>query len=315
MSRAVVLVYSGDSSWELTSTIHHFSPRLPEDMIFQIFYSHKTLSQELEKIKTIYPRKFILSRMNSRWVDMLRARDTTNNFYVRTVEFWRQLAGERVLFIQIDSVICSKSRHRLQDFMRYDYIGAPWPYDWLIGGNSSYHIPQHSPEFFGGNGGLSIRSRDSMVGCSLAALNGSYPHPDGFAEDVFFSSCLKYFLKSRVLPGQEIARKFSLEAVRVDEKPWGCQRCWKFHSVDYLIRTCPDAVNSGSRDTAKMGSSSVNWISFVNFYLSSRILSHLTGVFAALALCGILWRVRRRRGNNNPFHTSYQTSKISKTDL
>jgi len=55
MSRAVVLVYTRDTSWELTIIIHHFNPR------FQIFYTLQTLLEELEKTKTIYPRKFILS--------------------------------------------------------------------------------------------------------------------------------------------------------------------------------------------------------------------------------------------------------------
>jgi len=285
-------------------------------MIFQIFYGNHSLLVGLEELKTVYPRKFILSRMNTRWVNMLQARDSANNFFVRTVEFWRQAVGDRLLIIQIDSVICSTSTYQLQDFMKYDYIGAPWPYDWLIGGNYSYRIPHNSLEFFGGNGGLSIRSRQSMISCAIAALNGSYPHQDGFPEDVFFSSCLKYFLKNQNLPGQAKAHKFSVEGVVVEEYPWGCHKCWQFHSVDYLIRTCPDAMNAAARYTAKLGSgtttSSSVWTTLIqsvslSFSLHSFLV--LTAILAGIAFCLVLRGIRRRHGHNL-LRTTYHLCRI-----
>lgn len=76
--------------------------------------------------------------------------------HLMTTEFWDQVCcayslvdgqfftilsrfshlGEYMLMIQTDSIICSKSPSRIDDFTRYDYIGAPW--DWsaeLLGGN------------------------------------------------------------------------------------------------------------------------------------------------------------------------------------
>ncbi|EJT73226.1 hypothetical protein GGTG_10073 [Gaeumannomyces tritici R3-111a-1] len=55
--------------------------------------------------------------------------------------------AEHLLVFQTDSILCANSRKNLNDFLEYDWIGAPW-----------------NPEGrFGGNGGLSIRRVSAMI--------------------------------------------------------------------------------------------------------------------------------------------------------
>jgi len=252
-SRAALIIYTGSSSYELISTIRHFASHIPPEWIFQVFYANHTLLDPLKRLSSEYRHRFVLSRMHHTWESQLRRRDTLSTFFVKRVDFWRMVVGERILHLQPDSAVCSNSPYKLENFTKYDYIGAPWPYNWLIGGESNYTIPIDSREFFGGNGGLSIRSRESMIQCSLAALNGSYPYDYPVPEDIYFASCLKYYLKSKALPGQFTSSKFAFESHLGDEHPWGCHKCWKHISnVNDLLRICPNALLAALRYFTKL---------------------------------------------------------------
>jgi hypothetical protein len=61
---------------------------------------------------------------------------------------WEQLApADHVLLFQSDSIICGNSEHRVDDFIKYDFIGAPIVMAWGEGFN----------------GGLSLRNRNMML--------------------------------------------------------------------------------------------------------------------------------------------------------
>lgn len=62
--------------------------------------------------------------------------------------------AEWLLVFQTDSILCANSRQNLNDFLDYDWVGAPW--------NPSGR--------FGGNGGLSLR-RVSAISESLAPVS------------------------------------------------------------------------------------------------------------------------------------------------
>jgi hypothetical protein len=66
------------------------------------------------------------------------------NRLLMSVDFWKPLLKyERILLFQTDSGIL---RTGVEEFLQYDYIGAPWPFD-------------HR----GGNGGFSIRNPKAMI--------------------------------------------------------------------------------------------------------------------------------------------------------
>lgn len=60
---------------------------------------------------------------------------------------WRHMLGEKVLLFAGTTAICSNAPHSLGDFLHFDYIGSPW---------TAY-------KGFGGEGGISVRSRQLML--------------------------------------------------------------------------------------------------------------------------------------------------------
>lgn len=63
-------------------------------------------------------------------------------------EFWINLNGEKILIYQEDSCIFKEN---IDDFLKWDYIGAPWP---MNQNDNSYGV---------GNGGFSLRSKRYML--------------------------------------------------------------------------------------------------------------------------------------------------------
>lgn len=102
---------------------------------------------------------------------------------------WESIPFDKVLIFQQDSDLL---RPGVEEFLEWDYIGAPWQFQ------------QH-----GGNGGLSLRSKEMM----LRIIDGKpYEGPgvDGY-EDVYFSNNMERF--GGKLAPREICKKFSVESI------------------------------------------------------------------------------------------------------
>lgn len=67
-------------------------------------------------------------------------------------EFWNNFNGEKLLLYQEDSYMF---HNRIDEFLKYDYVGAPWPI------HQDEHINQK--EYGVGNGGFSLRSKSKMI--------------------------------------------------------------------------------------------------------------------------------------------------------
>jgi hypothetical protein len=87
---------------------------------------------------------------------------TLNQLFV-TIEFWELIVAEKILVAQIDSGICSGSQASINDFLEYDWIGAPW-----------HGVGLRSKMFAGGNGGFSLRSRSKMLHILRFVINSYY---------------------------------------------------------------------------------------------------------------------------------------------
>jgi hypothetical protein len=113
------------------------------------------------------------------------------NLLLTSASFWRQVQGEKILYFQIDSVICSNSSYKLTDFLEYDFIGAPW----IEGGCC--------------NGGFSLRSRKKML--ELFENKRVHYRLHETNEDVWLYRNLPRF-NGRIAPNH-IAKRFSVEAI------------------------------------------------------------------------------------------------------
>ena len=78
--------------------------------------------------------------------------------------------AEFLLVFQTDSIICANSKHIMDDYLDYDWVGAPW--------NPSGR--------WGGNGGLSLRRVSSIIDIlrNQRRIDGAQP------EDVWLSERL-----------------------------------------------------------------------------------------------------------------------------
>lgn len=88
--------------------------------------------------------------------------------------FWEQFGrAEWMLFFQSDSILCSRSEQSIEDWVGFDWVGAPWN-DNIVS--------------LGGNGGLSMRKISSML--TITKDEANKRQDNGLPEDVFFSESL-----------------------------------------------------------------------------------------------------------------------------
>lgn len=119
---------------------------------------------------------YIPSNMSTAGQEMI-SRFLTNLWLYETV----LQPAEWLLVFQTDSMLCANSRHNINDFLEYDWIGAPWN----PGGR------------WGGNGGLSIRRVSAMIDVlrEQVRVDGSEP------EDVWLAERLAHRPGSKVANG------------------------------------------------------------------------------------------------------------------
>lgn len=104
--------------------------------------------------------------------------------------FWEFLLPyDRVLIFQHDSKLL---REGIEQFIKWDYIGAPWGHFNLIGGN----------------GGLSIRNPQKML---EVVMKYKYHAPAHGNEDVYFCKHLP-MVGAKIAP-RDIAMQFSVETI------------------------------------------------------------------------------------------------------
>jgi len=147
------------------------------------------------------------------------------DFMLRNVgRFWPDDAHG--LFVQLDGYPINPSGWR-DDFMSYDYIGAPWPVSLLESHN-------HPIDKRVGNGGFSLRS------ARLIRLCAEHMPASGFNEDARICIHFRKFFEDnfdiRYAP-VELAARFSMEQ-KCPEHNWDEAECFGFHgwTVDRMHR-------------------------------------------------------------------------------
>jgi len=145
-----------------------------------------------------------------------------------TTRFWSALKAKHILIFQTDSVLCSMSPWTINDFLKYDYIGAPWIDRW-------YGMDV-------GNGGLSLRKTKTMV-----LITESFKFDESENEDIYFARGT-YELAARGLsiniPPVHVAAKFAYEAGKLPRvTSFGVHKTPKMKvDKDAITRTCPEAA-------------------------------------------------------------------------
>jgi hypothetical protein len=142
-----------------------------------------------------------------------------NNLFIST-DFWNLFIGAKILIYQEDSCIFKSN---IDDFLEWDYIGAPWPKEYKI---NNYNV---------GNGGFSLRSKNIMLECckfdksilNIPKVVKKYMKSnnlDIIPEDVYFTTIMDTYSIGK-LADYETAYKFSSESI-INNNSFGGHQFW-----------------------------------------------------------------------------------------
>ena len=153
--------------------------------------------------------------------------------------FWEQLApAEHILMFQADSILCSNSDQRVEDFLQYDFVGAPVDEERGLG--------------MGYNGGLSLRNRTKCLEIVnkyswQTERHGDHSQGNVDYEDQWFSKKMRELpagpdgRPGANLPSTEVAMRFSVETMWHD-KPLGYHQpnVWQAAHMEEVYKWCPE---------------------------------------------------------------------------
>lgn len=149
--------------------------------------------------------------------------------FLATPWLWERLQdAAHVLMFQLDSILCTKSEHTIDEFLEYDFIGAP--------------IAQQFGR--GYNGGLSLRNPRLFLNITREEQLNNW-------EDQFFFAAAEARVKDGVnLPSVEVAQKFAVESIYY-EKPLGYHQAtrWQPEKMDEIRAWCPEIGMAGEKRT------------------------------------------------------------------
>ena len=181
----------------LEFVLHNFLTHLSDKWNFIIFHGNKNINfvnNIINNNLSNYKDRITLKNLN---IDNLTL-DEYNKLLV-SKKFYDEIPTEIFLIFQTDTIICDNYQDLINNYIKYDYSGAPW----------------RNKE--SGNGGLSLRRKSKMLEIIENCVYKNEP------EDVYFSlSCPNI---KRYKPSFDEAKKFSVEMVYNDisfgvHKPW-----------------------------------------------------------------------------------------------
>jgi hypothetical protein len=153
------------------------------------------------------------------------------NAILKDESFWgllQEKGFKRCLIVQDDGLLM-KDKGKLDTFLPYDYVGAPW-----LDTPGNEYIKQHVNPDMVGNGGFSLRIVDMMVKVCHEFKDEKkhlfYHNINEIPEDVYFVQCLKKL--NACLPHNIVAKEFAIEQVYDHSvTPLGFHKFWLYHSA------------------------------------------------------------------------------------
>ena len=165
----------------IKSTMFHLNENdSPIKWGLQIFHGNQ--NKELVKNIQLSLGNVILTNIE---VDNLT--NIEHSEYMESVDFWGKVKGNKALIFQTDSLLL---RGGIDDFLEYDYVGAPW------------RKPKENQ--WVGNGGLSLRTVSKMI-----EICENNPVTEQIWEDIYFMKHMKGIGVADI----ETAMRFSMEDV------------------------------------------------------------------------------------------------------
>lgn len=164
-------------------------------------------------------------------IDKLSSIDEYSKFIV--YDLHKYVDTEFVLIIQDDGFVVNPQKWT-DDFLKYDYIGAPWPYP---NDNFSFRDPFNNIIRVG-NGGFSLRSKKLLSLPTILNLEWR-PYFGFYNEDGFFVCHNRHHFENEgcVFAPIEVAKYFSHEAEipeTINIEPFGFHGKWLFKYLNLI---------------------------------------------------------------------------------
>ena len=144
------------------------------------------------------------------------------NILFKTEKFYEYIPTEIFLIFQTDTFIIEENKELINEFLEYDYVGAPWGETYL----PEYSIHEYNAV---GNGGLSLRKKSKML--QILEKNKETKLFKNMNEDICFSLQKNVEVKK---PDFEKAKHFSVETI-FSEKTFGIHCPWRWLSNEHMI--------------------------------------------------------------------------------
>lgn len=201
---------------------HQYLSLVLKNFMFMLNYNNKKLFSLIiyhSKHNETYIKKILGKKHKVKCICFTEKESITIDEYnqlLYSIGFWNSIPTEKVLIFQTDTFI---RKPNIEDFLKYDYIGAPWKYGLYIG-----------------NGGLSLRTVSFMKKC---LINYGFLSFNFFNEDTFFSFFIS-FDNDILIPTIDIAKQFSVESVYYND-PMGWHKAYYHLSESDFnsIANCP----------------------------------------------------------------------------
>jgi len=190
----------------LEYVLSNFNKGLDDKWQFLVIHGNDNKEYVEDIVSNIPSRKIELKNLN---VGNYSSQEYNKLFYDKSFYDW--IPTEVFLIFQTDALICLQNKHLINDFIKYDYVGAPW-----MNGNV-------------GNGGLSLRRKSKMMEILEKASHLKFQDTgELWNEDAFFSEkCSSVDGLCVYKPNFQEAQKFSVETV-FNNVSFGTHCGWKY---------------------------------------------------------------------------------------
>lgn len=191
--------------------LKNFLENLDERWGFLVFHGTENEQWVLEMISKEFPED--AKRITLKPLGVANLSWKEYNKLCSTSEFIQKIPTEHFLIFQTDTMISPSEKNIIYDFLKYDYVGAPW----LKTAGSTNTFNGNI-----GNGGLSLRRKSKVL-----EVIKKLQYPDNMPEDEYYCIYNKVVPLNR--PTYEEAQLFSMETVYSPRcfglhKPWLYQR-------------------------------------------------------------------------------------------
>jgi len=201
----------------LEFVLQNFNDNLSDEWQFVVFHGNKNIEYTQKICDKVFKKDRV--KLVNLGIDNLTISEYSGLFYNNIL--YDNISTETFLIFQTDSIICSKYKDTINEFLDYDYVGAPWA-------NGDI-----------GNGGLSLRKKSKMLEivekCKNKKVGDNYINEDM----IFFNGCNVVELNK---PNFDKAKKFSLETV-FNEKSFGIHKAYAYLDINKIGEWCPEIIN------------------------------------------------------------------------